>query len=396
MTASAPHARLGLTEVMRARSKGFISYGLIVRIAAATTVSYLLSREYSGSTLPLFAPITTLLVVQASPFSTLGMTAQRVLGTVFGVAAATVYVNRVPLNWFTVFVALLLALLAAKALPVGLSGQLQLPLAAMFVIALGPTDYRSDYWRVLDVLMGAAVGVLAVFVAPSRPRLQPAVTALQEYLDDVVGLLREMAQSLAGAKRSVPVGTRHDFVPRSRGLGQRGLSTAEAIDEAVESTRFNLRRNDIDVNVADLHQQLAWMNRLTVQVRSLVGAIDRLYDRDDVEPALSGPRLASLLRLLADLIDTRGSSAGADVGQPLSDELARELRDAAQATPGRRDVSDVLGSIGVLARVAQLRELAALGPGSEEDIEQRVSQATSPPVRPRGPTQRWRHPFPRL
>ena len=382
---------------MRARSKGFISYGLIVRIAAATTVSYLLSRSFSGSPLPLFAPITTLLVVQVSPFSTLGMTAQRVLGTVFGVAAATVYVNLVPLNWITVFLALLLSLLAAKALPVGLSGQLQLPLAAMFVIALGPTDYRIDYWRVLDVLMGAAVGVLAVFVAPSRPRLQPAVTALQVYLDDVVGLLREMAQSLAGAKRSLPGGTRHGFVARSRGLGERGVSAAGAIDEAVESTRFNLRRNDIDVDVADLHQQLAWVNRLTVQVRSLVGAIDRLYDRDDVEPALNERRLAVLLRLLADLIAARGSSADADAGRPLSDELARDLRVAAQATTGRgREVTDVLGSIGVLARLAQLRELAVLGPGSEEDIEQRVWEATRPPHQRARPSQRWRHPFVRL
>jgi hypothetical protein len=379
---------------MRTRRTGFISSGLILRVAAATTVSFLLSRTFSGSPLPIFAPITTLLVVQASPFSTLGMTAQRVVGTVVGVAAATVYVNLVPLNWLTVFLALLLSLLAARVLPVGLSGQLQLPLAAMFVIALGPTDLYVDYWRVADVLMGAAVGVLAVFVAPPRPRLAPAVSALHGYLGEVVGLIQEMAQSLAGAGRSLPAGTRHSFVARSRGLGERGASTADAVLEAVESTRFNLRRNDIEVTVAELQQQLAWLNRLTVQLRSLVGAVDRLYDRVDVEPALDGPRLAGLLRLLGDLISAGGlaGSVESDEVRSRSEQLGRDLRAAADATTGRgREVADVLGSLGVLARLAQLRELTLLGPGPEDDIEQRAWEATSPPaLDPHGPSRRWR------
>ena len=136
-----------LSAALNARSRGIDSLGLVLRISVATTVSYLMAQRVSGSLLPIFAPMTTLFVVQSSPFSTLGMTAQRVLGTGLGVAVATVYVTFVPVTWWSVFLALVASLLLARALPVGIVGQLQIPVATVFVLALGPGDLAVDLWR---------------------------------------------------------------------------------------------------------------------------------------------------------------------------------------------------------------------------------------------------------
>ena len=102
-------ADLGLTEALQARTRGFGSFTMLLRVAIATTASYLVAVRFSQSVLPIFAPATTLLVVQSSAFSTLGMLAQRVLGTGLGVAAATVYVSYVPVTWWSVFLAVLAA-----------------------------------------------------------------------------------------------------------------------------------------------------------------------------------------------------------------------------------------------------------------------------------------------
>lgn len=387
VSSTGPAKRLGLSAALRTRSRGFISYSLIVRVAIATTVSYLLAANYSGSPLPLFAPITTLLVVQASPFSTLGMTAQRVLGTALGVGVTTLYVNVVPISWWTVLLAILLSLLAARALPVGLSGQLQLPLAAVFVIALGPTDVGIDLWRVADVLMGAAIGVLAVFVAPSRPKLRPAVDALDGYLGHLTALLAEIAAVVVAASPDLPRDTRHGFIATSRALPARSASATTALEDAVESTRFNFRRHDIEVDVDALTMVLQWCDRLAIQTRSLAGAVDRLYHHPGPPPALPAAALADALHRLAALITARHDEHQSEDEHQhtdqLSDELVTVLRDAVRQTVAEgMEPEDALDSLGILGRVEQLRVLGVGGPGPMDDIEDRVADASAPSRRP--------------
>ena len=70
----------GLAEVLQQRHSGLGSPMLVFRLAIAVTVSWLIALAFSRSPLAIFAPITTLLVVQSSPWSTLGLSLQRILG----------------------------------------------------------------------------------------------------------------------------------------------------------------------------------------------------------------------------------------------------------------------------------------------------------------------------
>ncbi len=286
---------LGIAQALNTRTRGVGSLSMVLRIAVATTVSWFVAQKVSASVLPIFAPATTLLVVQASPFSTLGMLAQRVLGTGLGVAAATLYVTYVPIAWWAVFIAIAAALLAARALPVGVVGQLQIPVAVVFVLALGPGDLQTDLWRVFDVVIGGLIGVVAVFVAPPRPRVAEAATAVDDYLRAISSALRSAARDVGQHAVPLPATTRHAFVGDARALLSFVGSTEDALADAVESVKFNPRARRLDDELERVSRRRLWGLILATQTRALVGSIDRLYDREGTPPALTAQALATMV-----------------------------------------------------------------------------------------------------
>jgi hypothetical protein len=358
-----------LSAALNARSRGIDSLGLVLRISVATTVSYLMAQRVSGSLLPIFAPMTTLFVVQSSPFSTLGMTAQRVLGTGLGVAVATVYVTFVPVTWWSVFLALVASLLLARALPVGIVGQLQIPVATVFVLALGPGDLAVDLWRVFGVAFGALVGVVAVFVFPPRPRLEQARTALATYVAELTGFLREMASEPASHQAPLPADVRHAFIGTSRHLRTTAGQTRDAVGHALESARLNVRARGVEAQLDHLERELHWLTRIAIQSRGLSGAIDRLYDRAGVVPALPAHVLASLMSSLADLVVVVSRDGVDEDAHAVSDAMAEDVRAAVELTAGSGDVVEALGSLSLLGRIEQLREIAVTGPLPLDAVE---------------------------
>ena len=359
---------LGIAQALNTRTRGVGSLSMVLRIAVATTVSWFVAQKVSASVLPIFAPATTLLVVQASPFSTLGMLAQRVLGTGLGVAAATVYVTYVPIAWWSVLLAIAAALLAARALPVGVVGQLQIPVAVVFVLALGPGDLQTDLWRVFDVVIGGLIGVVAVFVAPPRPRVAEAAVAVDDYLRAISSVLRAAARDVGQHAVPLPSTTRHAFVGDARALLAYVGGTEEALAEAVESVKFNPRARRLDDELERIGRRRLWGLILATQTRALVGSIDRLYDREGTPPALPAQALAPLVVSLADLLDLVAREGGRDRVRAASDALADDLRAAVSATTDHREVVDVLDSVTLLGRLDQLRGLVAHGPRREDPM----------------------------
>ena len=102
---------------LKLRPAGLGSFKHIARISIAATIAWLIATSFSQSTLGIFAPITTLLVVQASPWSTLGISAQRILGTGLGVLGASVWVNLLGLTWWSFGLGILISLAIARLLP---------------------------------------------------------------------------------------------------------------------------------------------------------------------------------------------------------------------------------------------------------------------------------------
>lgn len=126
-----------LSGVLLQGNKGLGSVVHVLRLAIAVTVSWLVAVHLSQSSFGLFAPLTTLLVIQSSPWSTIGVSLQRVVGTGAGVLIATIWVNLVSTSWWSFFAIVFAALLVARLMPWSVGGQLQIPVAVIFVMAIG-------------------------------------------------------------------------------------------------------------------------------------------------------------------------------------------------------------------------------------------------------------------
>lgn len=362
---------LGMADVLRQRPAGIGSWRHAVRIAIAVTASWAIALAVSHSQFSLFAPITTLLVVQSSPWTSLGVSIQRIVGTGLGVLLASIYVNLLGLTWWSFLIAVLASLLIARLLPMSVGGQLQIPVAVVFVLALGPGTIQQDAWRVLDVVIGGAVGLAAVFVFPPRPRPTAVEAALRQYRDALVDTVRQIAAETGTLPEPLPSGAVHAFVGPSRRLRDVADGARAALVKFAEGSHLNLRSRTVPDDLAGYALRLRRLTGIGVQLRGIVGAVNRTYDRAGIEPALPAERLRALLYDVAGLMEAVLGAGPAQVGgtnRALSADagalLAERLRHEADAI-AQNGVGEVLESVSLLGRLDHVRMQVVEFPGWE-------------------------------
>ncbi len=366
----------GLAEVLQQRHSGLGSPMLVFRLAIAVTVSWLIALAFSRSPLAIFAPITTLLVVQSSPWSTLGLSLQRILGTGIGVLAASLWVNLVGLTWWSFFIAVLAALLAARVIPWSVAGQIQIPIAVVFVLAIGPASMGTDLWRVLDVIIGGLIGLLAVYIYPPRPRTEPLEGALEAYRDALITVLRRIGDESGNSAATLPNGTNHEYIDDSRALRVVAESGRQALTKLADSARWNPRGRSVLPRLQSDALRLRRLGGMAVQIRGIAGAANLLYDR--AEPArLSADDFRRVVAALAELAASALGETGEPVAtadpatvQQLSDRLAVLIRNAADAlTPQGEGPGSSLESVSILGRLDQVRQQMMVFALAAEDEE---------------------------
>lgn len=359
---------LDLGTALQTRPIGLDSTGQVIRVALAVTVSWLVAEAVSQSEFALFAPITTLLVVQSSPWTTLGLSVQRILGTGVGVLLASVWVNLVGLTWWSFLIGVSAALVVARLLPWSLGGQLQIPVAVVFVLALGPGTIQQDIWRVADVLIGGAIGLLAVFLLPPRPRLDRLDAAMTAYRDGI----RDVLLAVAAEVGTAPLAARapHAFVVASRSL--RGLAETARTElvRCAEAAHLNIRGRVAAKRIDEDAERLRRLTGLGIQVRGLVGEANRLYDRE-AEPPLVPDDVRALVPLVVDLLSATCGAPGTVVGpgdRVAIDAADARLRAALDEAATRIDGAAVggLASVTMIGRLDLIR-VQLLGFVEDED-----------------------------
>ena len=367
---------LRLADVLQQRPASFRSPWQIARIAVAVTVSWAVGYWLSPSSFGIFAPLTTLQVLSGSPWSTVGLTAQRVLATGIGVFAATLWVSWVGVTWWSVLIGMLVALVVASRLPLSLGGQFQIPTAVLFVFALGTATWSQAAWRVLDVVIGGLVGVAAIYLPPPRPHPERFDAKLQEYRDHILQLLEDIALEIRS--QSTPLGPDvvHGFVPSSRSLRGDADIARQALTTFAETVAFNPRGRRMQPLLERDALLLRRLASIGVHVRGIAGVVNKDYDREWISPALDEATLADLLDELAAL----GRLALGSPGMPVATAAPDEMQERAHAFDARlRELADriaragtgeVLESVSLLGRleyVADQMEGFERRPGEGDD-----------------------------
>ena len=352
-----------LSGVLLQGNKGLGSVVHVLRLAIAVTVSWLVALHLSRSSFGLFAPLTTLLVVQSSPWSTLGVSLQRVIGTGAGVLIATLWVSVVATSAWSFFAIVFVALLVARLMPWSIGGQLQIPVAVIFVMAIGKGSMDQDLWRILDVLIGGAVGIAAIYIYPPKPKPELLESELGEYRDAAIEVLEQIGDTSGRSPRTLDEGEVHEYVAAARALRPRVDRVRQELIRLAESAQFNPRGGVIRDRLELDAQRLRQLASIGLQVRGIAGSANLLYDRE------ASPRLAvdDLLEV-TQLTCAMARLALGRVGEPVASiapndlegpdqNLRARLRVVADVTVARAgQVSDALGSVGLLGRLDHIRQ----------------------------------------
>jgi uncharacterized membrane protein YgaE (UPF0421/DUF939 family) len=320
----------------------------ITRMTLTAVFAYLLALQLpGGSVRSVLAPLTALLVVQATLFHTIRSAVQRVIGVTAGVLAAVAVSAYVPFSWWV------LGLLIAGTLALGLmlrlhEDTLEVPISAMLIFSVD--SHAAATSRITETLVGAAAGLAAgLLLAPLR--VQPARDAIGELTRQMGDLLGQMADGLAEGpdpRRAA------EWLDRTRALRGEIERMDDALSQAEESVRLNPRRFRSPDPAAGLRDGVDTLERAATDLRVLARAVADSTRLDSEDSPVRDPetraRLAAVIAELAASVRAYGQIIEADPerldapdaqGEPIAVALGDHL-DEAQRRQDR--LADVLAA----------------------------------------------------
>jgi hypothetical protein len=171
------------------------AFSNIARLTATATFAYLLALAIpAGTARPVLAPLTALLVLQASLYQTIRSGLRKVASVTVGVLVAVGVAEFIGFSWWQLALVIGGALVIGRILRLG-EDLLEVPISAMLIFSsAGPADAGTG--RVVDTLVGTAAGLAGGLVF-AKPRVQPAREAVGTLAGRLADLLSRMARELA-------------------------------------------------------------------------------------------------------------------------------------------------------------------------------------------------------
>jgi hypothetical protein len=399
----------------------------ISRLTATATFAYLLALSIpAGTSRPVLAPLTALLVLQASLYQTVRSAMRKVLSVTVGVLVAVGVAEFIGFSWWQLALVIAGALVIGRVLHLG-DDLLEVPISAMLIFSSMGTHVAAT-GRVVDTLMGAAAGLGGGLVFVGRPRVQPARSAVGHLAGQVAGLLDRMAADLAGTERTdiertgtAPTGTVQEgngqesaepaddltgeaaqWLVQARALRDEIERVDDALREAADSARLNPRAlvrssgvTPATVTTVALRGGLEALEHAALTLRGLARSVldstEIASEASPVRDRETRVQLASVLAKLGEAIRTYGRlvqltpvgsesleselAAELDEAHRLQDELADLLKPQAKA--GRPSEWPLRGEI--LAHVDRLRtglNVETIHPASRPAVRRRRQPAT--------------------
>src|SRR5581483_11803947 len=315
--------------VVRRRAQPTAVY--IARLTLTAVFAYLLALQLpGGSPRSVLAPLTALLVVQATLSHTIDSAARRVLAVTAGVLAAVAVAAYVPFSWWV------LGLLTAATLALGIVLRLreeilEVPISAMLIFSSGAHAAATS--RITETLVGAAAGLAAGLVmAPIR--VQPAREAVGDLSRQMANLLGQMAEA-PDPRRAA------EWLDRTRALRGEIERVDDALAQAEESVRLNPRKLRTGNPAAGLRDGVDTMERAATDMRVLARSVTdsaRIDSEDSpVREAETRARLAAVITELSAAVRAYGQLLEAEpvpgglaelAAEPITEALEDHLEEA--------------------------------------------------------------------
>lgn len=136
----------------------------ISRLTIAAVISFVAANAWSPGTGDLTAPLTALLVVQASTVGTLQMGLVRVGAVLTGVLVAVGVASALGLSWWSLALVIAASLILAKLLRLG-DQSLEAPISSMLILAVSSPELAAEV-RIVNTLIGTTIGIAFSLLVP--------------------------------------------------------------------------------------------------------------------------------------------------------------------------------------------------------------------------------------
>jgi hypothetical protein len=208
----------------------------ITRLTATATFAYVLATLLPGtSERPVLAPLTALLVLQASLYQTIRSGLKKVLSVTVGVLVAVVLAEFIGFSWWQLMILIGAALVIGRALRLG-NDLLEVPISAMLIFA-SAGHQAAAAGRVVDTLVGTAAGLLGG-LAFASVQVQPARAAVCGLAGRLAALLDRMGADLVGDPEPALV---TEWLLQARSLRDEIERVDDTLREAADSAKLNPR-----------------------------------------------------------------------------------------------------------------------------------------------------------
>jgi len=250
----------------------------VLKTSVAVVASWLLCALLFEQQAPIFAAIAALLVVQPSVNQSIAKGLERSVGVIVGVVLAYGIGFAFGTSAWVVLAAIVLALLLSWAFKLGPGSANQIPISAMLVLSLGALqlDYAVD--RILETIIGAAIGLAVNVLIVPPVLLQPAHLAVARLAREVASALERLAAALSTETSPAELDVIRE---KARALRATRDTATDAVARGAESLTLNPRRGR---NRALLQRDAELLDRLTILVTRVMGMTRAV--RDNYRPSL--------------------------------------------------------------------------------------------------------------
>jgi len=255
----------------------------VVKSAVATIGAWLIAGWLVPGPLPVFAAIAALLVVLPSVNQSFAKAIERSLGVIVGVVIATgLSLLLGPQSW-VVLLAIVVAMLVAwvfRATP-GMGNQVAI--SAMLVLALGSSSPQYALDRIVETLIGVAIGIIVNALIVPPVLTAPARRDLGLLGAEIAASLDRLATALLTAQTPAQL---QGLMVEARLLRPMQAAAEASITAAEESLTLNPRRSHRG-DLAEMRTLLEKLSPIVTQVIGMTRAYADHYD-DSIgeEPAV--------------------------------------------------------------------------------------------------------------
>ena len=264
----------------------------VVKSAAATIAAWLLAGWIVPGQLPVFAAIAALLVVQPSINQSLSKALERSIGVIAGVVIALLLGLLLGSPSWIVLVAILVAMLVAWVFRATPGTGNQVAISAMLVLALGSSSPEYAFARIVETLIGVAIGIIVNALIVPPVLVEPARRDVGMLGAEVGASLDRLAAALPERQSSAAL---HELLLTVRLLRPMRDAAEASIIAGEETLTLNPRRSRHRAELADLRHLLDRLSPIVTQVIGMTRAYFDHYD-DEIADEPAVPAIAEQLR----------------------------------------------------------------------------------------------------